>query len=201
LTTYQKITTALHQQKTYIQQQSAELGDAWTTSPAGQQAQSVLLKLYSDCDGYDAHLYVSRKLLKKLVNTMAHQLFQQRMEPSMLESNLKFSTLAMFWLVDFVKTTDDRALIESVFAALPEYAVKDISNFVLFISRTRPRLLVTMNLKVLMEFAITLLAEPSLVRSPIIRAKLAQILFELNFHTKPAAPGNNVRNCRPCFYA
>src|SRR4051812_49370208 len=114
-------------------------------------------------------------------------MFLPSLQPQMLELNMKFCAIAMHWLLEFHKEHNktDRPLVETVFASLPEYVIKDIVHFVNFLSRYKPKQLVHMNLSLVMRFAVAMMNEPFLIRSPIIRAQLASFITDMNQHSKP----------------
>ncbi|KAI9096092.1 ubiquitin elongating factor core-domain-containing protein [Phlyctochytrium arcticum] len=63
------------------------------------------------------------------------------------------------------------------FAVLPEWIIEDICEFYLFIVRNDPGILENNPRDAFMTFAMTILANPHLVRNPHLKSKLVEILF------------------------
>jgi len=72
--------------------------------------------------------------------------------------------------------------------ALPEFLVDDVCEVLLFVARVQPASLDSAASGDLLDFLVALLASPAAVRSPHLRAKLGEVLFEV-FLPRPEEAG------------
>jgi hypothetical protein len=118
------------------------------------------------------------------------------LQPDVLTDTLAFLLAACRWLTAEISTSAAVPLDSSEhdsplsltalqptnpLFALPEHLVEDILDYTLFVTRYTPQTLtrgaVGSSLEPLMTFVVFLLAHPSLVHSPHLRAKLGDVLF------------------------
>jgi Ubiquitin elongating factor core len=118
------------------------------------------------------------------------------LQPDVLTDSLAFLLAACRWLTNEISTAaavpldssehDSPLSLTSLqptnpLFALPEHLVEDILDYTIFITRYTPQTLtrgaVGSSLEPLMTFVVFLLAHPSLVHSPHLRAKLGDVLF------------------------
>lgn len=65
------------------------------------------------------------------------------------------------------------------FALLPEWIVEDTVEFMLYMSRYQPRLLLGSQLTDFMLFCVVFMGSPSYLRSPHLRGKLCELVHSL----------------------
>jgi ubiquitin conjugation factor E4 B len=99
----------------------------------------------------------------------------QLCEPGCLGNALLFFGMGAKWLYETLSQPDGGPLLH----CLPQHLVEDIPDFLLFVERYAPKVLDSggPNLSSVMDLVVLLLSQPSLVRSPHLRAKLGDVLY------------------------
>eukprot|EP00904_Undaria_pinnatifida_P013657 jgi/Undpi1/9421/HiC_scaffold_27.g11878.m1 len=116
------------------------------------------------------------------------------LEPGVLTDCLLFMVRAGSWLTEFISKEAGVAIDssehessaqrltgvskDSLLWRLPEHLVEDIIDLILFLTNHHPATLGTCQLYPLMTMVVFLLAHPSLVRSPHLRASLGDVLYK-----------------------
>lgn len=117
-------------------------------------------------------------------------------QPEVLSDILAFQLVAVKWLTETICQASSAPLDSSehdtpldldtlnptsVLYALPEHLVEDVLELLNLIVKYSPQTLqrFAMSLEPLMTFIVYLLAHPSLVRSPHLRAQLGDVLFDV----------------------
>ncbi|CAM9543631.1 unnamed protein product [Chrysoparadoxa australica] len=82
---------------------------------------------------------------------------------------------------------------DSLLWTLPEHLIDDVLDFFIFLSKWEPEPLSSALLHPLMDLSVFLLAHPSLVRSPHLRAKLGDLLYFVFLPASERPDGNSNR--------
>ncbi|WIA10509.1 hypothetical protein OEZ85_010698 [Tetradesmus obliquus] len=105
-------------------------------------------------------------------------------DPELVADCLAFYKLVVTWLLRLVSPSGmpEMPLPEQVpmsFALLPEWIVEDTVEFMLYMSRYQPRLLLGSQLTDFMLFCVVFMGSPSYLRSPHLRGKLCELVHSL----------------------
>jgi len=135
-------------------------GPQWKeiTGPNGERLVTQLKALVTIVDGFDCHLG----------------------DPTLLTMLMDFFTLAMSWMMS-LETGHTEQVSMMMFSKVPEYFIKDMLDIMDFIARMKTKYLAASQLNIVFDFIITFMARSDLVKSPLMRARLAIHLSEL-FH-------------------
>lgn len=104
-----------------------------------------------------------------------------------------FSSAAQFILKIVTRPEEQEATlplpstISDTFAALPEFYIEDIAQFLLFIVQFSPNTLEDFNLKDLVNFLIIFVCSSDYFHNPYVVAKLVEVIFVLNPTIQPKA--------------
>ncbi|KAI9594512.1 ubiquitin elongating factor core-domain-containing protein [Syncephalis fuscata] len=113
------------------------------------------------------------------------------LDPSVLQRQLRYTSLMMTWLVRLVDPQHayphesiklplpDTA--PEAFRMLPEYFIEDIAELYLFILKYNPQILAEIILDDLVVFAVTFLSMSSYVKNPYLKAKLTEVLAYMGY--------------------
>lgn len=139
-------------------------GGSWDQTPEGTKASTTLKRVINFLDGFETQL----------------------LDTSLLDMCAQFYNLAMIFMVHLPLDPTSKVSPEviSFMSSFPEFFVRDVAEFFMFLLRFKTDLLDLSHISRAVEWAVILLSKPTLVRNPIIRAKLANLLAELAFHGK-----------------
>lgn len=106
------------------------------------------------------------------------------LEPSFLEGVANFCLFAMKWMLqlDLPKYgAEPNQKLRNLFATFPEFLVRVIADFLPFLFRFNSNIInnVPNLIQVTIDWAVSLLNQPVLVKSPIIRSKIVGVLCEI----------------------
>jgi len=165
---YKNRLSALNQAKASSKDLETQFGTGWASTPIGTRVKQQLVALYPLVDGHEVQLG----------------------DPDILKSIMGYFSLAMQWMC---KIISDNTLehAASIYSDMPEYFIKDTFDVLDFISRLKTKILAEAHLPVMFNFCITLLNRPDLIRSPLLRARMAILLstFQALYH-QPKFKGN-----------
>lgn len=142
----------------------AQYGDpTWKTTPDGKQISDLLNKHKAFLDSIETQLT----------------------EQDFLETTAAFCQFSILWILSFKLPESSSSEVpyelRKQFASFPEFVIKDIAEALLFLLRFKPEVVLSLPnlLQYIINWAVLLLDFPSLVKSPIIRSKLSNLLSEI----------------------
>jgi len=96
----------------------------------------------------------------------------------------------MRWMLDILKETPDPQKRAGIFASFPAYFMKDMLDYIDYTAKYQTRTLAQSQLATMFEFCVVFMNQTSLVKSPLIRARLVFLLatFQYLFKLPPPAP-------------
>jgi len=159
---YNSILTLYNQNRNQIESLKAKFGDSWSATPQGQKLQDSFNKIHEWLDSFATQL----------------------LDPEFLRLLCQFSLLTMNWMLTFTPTPGTKEIsveTKKLYSHFPEFYVKDIADLLTFFIRYKPDIVLEIPefLQKIIDYCVTLLNFPTLVKSPIIRAKLTTILSEI----------------------
>jgi ubiquitin-protein ligase len=149
-------------------------GPQWKeiAGPNGDRLSNQLNALIPIVDGFDCHLG----------------------DPNLLTMIMDFFTLAMSWMMS-LETGHTEPVSMMMFSKVPEYFIKDMLDIMDFLARMKTKYLAACQLNIVFDFLITFMARPDLVKSPLMRARLAIHLSELfHLYKQPEVQGISAFN-------
>eukprot|EP01116_Phalansterium_solitarium_P010605 TRINITY_DN2558_c0_g1_i4.p1 TRINITY_DN2558_c0_g1~~TRINITY_DN2558_c0_g1_i4.p1 ORF type:complete len:799 (+),score=271.42 TRINITY_DN2558_c0_g1_i4:148-2544(+) len=150
-------------------------GDAWKTTPDGAKLDTASERL----------------------SVLLEGLTIQMLDPQLLDLLARFSHFAIAWMMSLIHPSSTVATapakhhqpqstivssdVVQLISRLPEFFVRDLAEVVTLLLRHQPQLLLSVSglLSLTIDWIVTLLNAPSMVRSPIVRARLCGFLCEI----------------------
>eukprot|EP01114_Cavostelium_apophysatum_P010870 TRINITY_DN2500_c0_g2_i1.p1 TRINITY_DN2500_c0_g2~~TRINITY_DN2500_c0_g2_i1.p1 ORF type:complete len:1245 (-),score=372.21 TRINITY_DN2500_c0_g2_i1:122-3856(-) len=160
---YTNTLTALNQNKTAVEQMKKQFGDSWAGTPQGEKVAASEKRIYEFIEGFETQL----------------------LDPAFVQKLFQFCQLSISWMLS-MKDKDGLNITPEMkrnFASFPEFFVRDVADLINLYVRIQPSVLLNGSSPPLIHLAIDwvvmLLNLPSLVKNPIVRAKLVQVLSEI----------------------
>ncbi|DBA74342.1 hypothetical protein WJX77_011104 [Trebouxia sp. C0004] len=102
----------------------------------------------------------------------------QLMDPQLAAPAVQFLVLEATWLLKLAK--QDPQTARKAFAKIPDYVIRDMTAWLSFVIRGgQPDLLASCRLDILIAFLVEMLQRGDLVQSPIIQAKIVELLLTM----------------------
>jgi len=162
ITHYTSILQAYNQTQQQIEAMKAKFGENWATTPQGQKIADSFNKIHEWIDSFASQLY----------------------EPEFLRMLCQYGLLVINWTMSFTPAPGVKEIsaeTKRIYSHFPEFFVKDVADLLTFFIRYKPDEVLEIPdfLQKIIDYCVTLLSYPTLVKNPIIRAKLTTILSEI----------------------
>eukprot|EP00271_Cylindrocystis_brebissonii_P003861 TRINITY_DN15104_c0_g1_i1.p1 TRINITY_DN15104_c0_g1~~TRINITY_DN15104_c0_g1_i1.p1 ORF type:complete len:1561 (+),score=311.97 TRINITY_DN15104_c0_g1_i1:366-5048(+) len=115
-------------------------------------------------------------------------------EPTLIQHATRFVMLEAAWMLALIRSASSEPQqqqeLKETFSLIPESVVKDMAAWISFVcSHASEELANTSHLEGLAEWAVVLLGRPDLVKSPVVRADLVNVLLDMADPTRRERSG------------
>lgn len=102
-------------------------------------------------------------------------------DPELIHEVIAFYRLGAAWMMRLACPSGPLQMplpepAPAAFASLPEYFIEDLAEYLLYVSRMHPQLLVGAPMEEMMLFLMVFMGSPKYVRSPYLRSKLSEVV-------------------------